>query len=122
MDAEDEPALSRVIWLILEAIACHAVEADAGEREQFQIALREVVKKMEDSTSNTTRFVLAGEAIKSIEIYNRGVQRSISSQVKELQSIVSLFTRSLLQLSKGSAASATNLRQIECQLGRAAQA
>lgn len=56
------------------------------------------------------------EAIKTIEEYNRGVQHSLGSQIKELQSIVSLFTRSMLQVTKGSAASATKLRQIERQI------
>ena len=114
--ADDEPALSRVVWLILEAIACHAIETDAAEREEFQVALRHIAKKIEESERNATTFVLAGEAIKSIEMYNRGVQRSLHSQVKELQSIVSLFTRCCTCF-----ASATNLRQIERQIEKAAQ-
>jgi GGDEF domain-containing protein len=118
---DDTPALSRVVWLILEAIACHAIECDAGERAEFQIVLRQIAKKIEESTLSATTFVLAGEAIKSIEMYNRGVQRSLHSQVKELQSIVSLFTRSMLHISKGSASSATNLRQIERQIEKSAQ-
>ncbi len=117
----EAPALSRVVWLILEAIACHAIECDPGERAEFQTVLRQIAKKIEDSTHSAETFVLAGEAIKSIEMYNRGVQRSLHSQVKELQSIVSLFTRSMLHISKGSASSATNLRQIERQIEKAAQ-
>jgi GGDEF domain-containing protein len=119
--ADDEPALPRVVWLILEAIACHSIESDAGDREQFQNVLRQIAKKIEESTSNAMTFVLAGEAIKSIEMYNRGVERALHSQVKELQSIVSLFTRSMLHVSKGSVSSATNLRQIERQIEKAGQ-
>jgi GGDEF domain-containing protein len=118
---DDEPALSRVVWLILEAIACHAIEADPGEREEFQTVLRRIAKKMAESTGSGAIFVLAGEAIKSIEVYNRGVERTLHSQVKELQSIVSLFTRSMLNIAKGSASSTTNLRQIERQIEKAAQ-
>ena len=119
--ADDEPALSRVVWLLLEATACHAIECDAVKREEFQTVVRQIGRKIEESTSNATAFVLAGEAIKSIETYNRGVQRSLHSQVKELQSIVSLFTRSMLHISKGSASSATSLRQIERQIEKAGQ-
>jgi GGDEF domain-containing protein len=118
---DEEPALSRVVWLILEAIACHAIETDPAEREEFQNTLRFIAKKVEESTGNASTFVLAGEAIKSIEMYNRGVQRSLYSQVKELQSIVSLFTRSMLNISKGSTSSSTNLRQIERQIEKAGQ-
>ncbi len=121
MKAADEPALPRVVWLIMEAVACHAIESDPGEREEFQTVLRAIANKIEESTSNTGTFVLAGEAIKSIETYNRSVQRALHSQVKELQSIVSLFTRSMLNISKGSVSSATSLRQIERQIEKAGQ-
>jgi diguanylate cyclase (GGDEF)-like protein len=119
--ADDGSTLARVVWLILEATACHAIESDVGEREQFQIVLRQIATKIGESTHDATTFVLAGEAIKSIEMYNRGVQRSLHSQVKELQSIVSLFARSMLHISKGSGSSATNLRLIERQIEKAAQ-
>ena len=118
---DDAGSKSRVVWLILEAVACHAVESDPMEREAFQVSLRQLVERMEHSTSSDGTFVLAGEAIKSIEAYNRGVQRALNSQMKELQSIVSLFTRSMLQISKGSAASATKLHQIERQIKKSSQ-
>lgn len=121
MDADDAKSHSRLAWLILEAVACHAVESDAGERQVFQTCLREIAQKMEE-TSDAGMLVLTGEAIKSIETYNRGVQQSLGSQVRELQSIVSLFTRSMLQISKGSAASSTTLRQIERQIEKSSQA
>ena len=121
MDADDAPSSSRVAWLLLEAIACHAVESDPTDRQVFQTCLREIITKMEGSKSNSATMVLTGEAIKTIETYNRGVQRSLSSQVKELQSIVSLFTRSMLQVSKGTAASATKLRRIEHGIEKSSQ-
>ena len=71
---------------------------------------------MEQSTNGAQTLVLTGEAIKTIETYSRGVQRSLSSQIKELQSIVSLFTRSMLLVSKSTAGSATKLRNIEHQI------
>jgi GGDEF domain-containing protein len=112
---------SRLVWLILEAVACHAVEVDPSEREAYQASLRNLVTRLEQSTTSAASLVLAGEAIKSIETYNRGVQRSLDSRIKELQSIVSMFTRSMLQVSKGSAASADKLHQIERQIEKASQ-
>jgi diguanylate cyclase (GGDEF)-like protein len=117
----DAASRTRLVWLILEAVACNAVESDPAEREAFQTSLRGLVTRMEESKGSDVALVLVGEAIKSIETYNRGVQRSLSSQMKELQSIVSLFIRSMLQVSKGSAASATKLRQIERQIEKASQ-
>lgn len=87
----------------------------------FQSSLRQLVTKMEQSTSNETSLIVTGEAIQSIEAYNRGVQRALNSQMKELQSIVSLFTRSLLQVSKSSATSAAKLRLIEHQIEKSSQ-
>lgn len=121
MDAEEIPSHSRVVWLILEAVACHAIESDPAERVVFQEGLRQIVEKMEQSKTSAGTLVLAGEAIKSIETYNRGVQRDLSSQVKELQSIVSLFTRSMLQVSRSSVASSAKLRLIERQIEKSSQ-
>jgi GGDEF domain-containing protein len=121
LNEKETPANARVVWLILEAIACNAVESDPVEHGEFQASLRALIAKMEQAGNSDDTYVLAGEAIKSIESYNRGVQRSLSSQMKELQSIVSLFTRSLLQVSKGSSASATKLHQIEHQIEKASQ-
>lgn len=114
-DADDAKSHSRLAWLILEAVACHAVESDPQERQAFQNGLHQIVARMEES-NDSGMLVLTGEAIKTIEAYNRGVQHSLGSQIKELQSIVSLFTRSMLQVSKGSAASSTKLRSIERQI------
>ncbi len=121
-DDDEGAAHARAVWVILEAVACHAVEADPGERLTFQTSLRQLVKRMEDSKTSDGTLVLAGEAIHTIETYHRGVQRSIGSQMKELQAIVSLFMRSMLQLSKGSAASAATLRHLERQIENASQA
>jgi GGDEF domain-containing protein len=121
MDGDDARSHSRLAWLILEGVACHAVESDETEREEFQTSLREIVAKMEQSKSDAAMLVLTGEAIKSIETYNRGVQRSLGSQIKELQSIASLFTRSMLQISKGTAGSAAKLRHIERQIEKSSQ-
>ncbi len=121
MDSEAAKSHSRLAWLLLEAVACHAVESDPQEREAFQDCLHQIVARMEES-SDEGLLVLTGEAIKSIGTYNRGVQNSLGSQIKELQSIVSLFTRSMLQLSKSSAASSAKLHQIERLLEKSSQA
>ncbi len=112
---------ARLAWLILEGVACHAVESDAAEREAFQASIRQIVTKMEQSSTSSATLVLAGEAIKSIETYNRGVQRALTSRVKDLQSMVSLFTRSMLNISKSSAASSAKLRNIEREIEKSSQ-
>jgi len=121
MDEGDAKSHSRLAWLLLEAVACHAVESDPLERQAFQTCLREIVTKLEQSNNEAAMLVLTGEAIKSIETYNRGVQRALGSQIKELQSIASLFTRSMLQISKGTAGSAAKLRHIERQIEKSSQ-
>ena len=120
-DEGDATSPSRAVWLILEAVACHAIEADPADRKAFQDSIRTVIERMDQCTNSADSLVLAGEAIRAIETYNRDVQRSLKSQVKELQSIVSMFTRSMLQVSKGSAASAHKLHQIERQIEKSSQ-
>jgi GGDEF domain-containing protein len=122
LDDSAAASQARLAWLILEAVACHAVESDPVEHGAFQVSLRNLVTRMEESTNGASQLVLVGEAIKSIEIYNRGVKLSLGSQMKELQSIVSLFTRSMLQLARSSSASSTKLRHIERQIEKSCQA
>ena len=112
---------ARLAGMILEAVACHAVELDPVERESFQASLRKIVAKMEASHTGVESLVLVGEAISSIEVYNRGVQRSLNARMKELQSILGMFTRSLLQVSKTSATSSTKLSHIERQIEKSFQ-
>lgn len=121
LDDASATSHARLAWLILEGVACHAVESDPVEREAFQASLRQCVTKMEQSTTAEGTLVLAGEAIHSIETYNRGVQRDMNSRIKELQGIVSLFTRSMLHVSKSSNSSATRLRQLERDIDKASQ-
>jgi diguanylate cyclase (GGDEF)-like protein len=112
---------ARLAWLILEGVACHAVESDPAERDAFQVSLRQIVTRMEQSATSAGTLVLAGEAIKSIETYNRGVQRALGSRMTELQSIVSMFTRSMLQVSKSSASSSTRLRNLGREIEKTSQ-
>jgi GGDEF domain-containing protein len=118
-DAADSPA--RLAWLILEGVACNAVVAEPAERDEFQVSIRQIVTRMEQSTTPAGTLVLAGEAIKSIETYNRGVQRALGSRMTELQSIVSMFTRSMLHVSKSSASSATKLRSLGREIEKTSQ-
>jgi diguanylate cyclase (GGDEF)-like protein len=121
LDDADAKSSVRLVGLILEAVGCHAVESDPMERQEFQASLRKLSTQMEQSPNGAGALVLVGEVIKTIDMYNRGVERSLGAQTKELQSIVSLFTRSMLQVSKSSAASAAKLRQIEHQIEKCSQ-
>src|SRR5580698_9105236 len=60
-NADDARAQSRLAWLILEAVACHAVESDPAERLAFQAGLRQIVTRMEQSESGDGMLVLTGE-------------------------------------------------------------
>jgi diguanylate cyclase (GGDEF)-like protein len=121
LDNDDVKSSSRLVGLVLEAVGCHAVEFDPIERQAFQTSLRLLSTQMEQSKNSAGALVLVGEVIKTIDVYNRDVERSRGTQVKELQSIVSLFTRSMLQVSKSSAGSASKLRLIERQIEKSCQ-
>ena len=94
--------------------------SDPVEEEAFHNSLRQVVTEWSNGQRKAA-FVLAGEAINSIETYNRGVQRAMNSRIKELQGIVSLFTRSMLQVSKSSVSSATRCARLERDIEKTSQ-
>jgi diguanylate cyclase (GGDEF)-like protein len=117
-DEDQISSLSRVVWLILDAVAIHAVEFDPREHECFKETIHAISSRMEHNSNGPQLLILAGEAIQAIETYSRGVGRYLHQHSKELQSIVSLFTRTLLQVARSNHNSADKLREIERQIER----
>ena len=114
-------SLLRVTTLLLEATALHAVDYDHAELENFQAGIRTLRANIEGSTDPTELVRLGGEAMHEMENYNRRVERTLIARRKEVQSIVAMMTKTLVELAKGSETAAKNLRSIEAQLDMAAK-
>lgn len=104
--------------LLLEAIRLHAVEADPADVERFRAELSELERRLEAAGPGDA-LVVAGEAIKTIEVYNHRVGRWFRAQLFELRQMVAVLTEGLEALSTGSDRSVASLKKISQQVERA---
>ena len=113
--------LVRVVVLLLEATALHAIEHDPDECAAFRQEIRETIEKFERTTDSRDTLILAGAAVKSLQTYNRSVERFIASLSSEKQAVISLMSESLLKAAHAGEPAAQNLRRIERELAAASR-
>jgi GGDEF domain-containing protein len=113
--------MPRVVQLLLETVAQHAVEYDPAELHAFRTELRQIQGQLAAAAGAPDYLVRAGEANRAIDTYNRGVERYIRGQSAELNAIIALLTNALLSVVARAQLSAGNLRQLEHELHKASQ-
>lgn len=112
-------ALLRMVQLLLQGIEMHAVKGDAADYEKFRKDIQQVQESFGDKPAASDVLVAAGTVVKAMEEYNQRTSRFIHVQCAELQTMVSMLTKTMTTLSTGSEASATRLQTIERQLHKA---
>jgi len=125
--AEEPPTLTsnqdplRVIRLLLQGIALHAVEGDRLEYEKFRRDMQELLDAVEGNPSNSELLVSTGSVLKALESYNQNTSKYLRMQGAELQHVIAMLTRTVASLGAGSDRSVTRLQEIEGQLVKASQ-
>lgn len=94
----EDDAFLRLISLLIEALALHAVEYRPEHKRLFQESVRQIAAKLESAESPAEALVLGGEVIHSLQSYNREVETFVSDKAKEIQSIVAMLTNTVVQL------------------------
>jgi GGDEF domain-containing protein len=116
-----ETALRRVPFLLIEALALHVVECEAAERERFQISLRKLSEDLGAAKNAQTVLVTTGELIKTLESYNRSLERFWRGRGQELSAIITLLTKKLIGIADSSDTSYRKLAEIDKNLQSAYQ-
>ncbi len=111
-----DPAFFRLASLLLEAVAVHAVNHDPAQFIAFRDAVRNIRLEVEQAESSAHALLLSGEAVHSMELYNRGVESFLRTQGQEFRQILRMLSHSLLEVSRAGDASSANLRLIEKEL------
>ncbi len=113
--------LIRIVILLLDATALHAVDHDPDELIEFRRQIAETSEKFEQTTVSRDTLIIAGEAVRSLQIYNQSVEKFIRNQSAEKQAIIYSLTEALAKLAHTSELSGQNLRSIEKELAKAAK-
>jgi GGDEF domain-containing protein len=111
--------LLRVIRLLLQGIALHAVEGNRQDYENFRADMQKLLSGIEETPLPSELLVATGSALKALEAYNQHTTRYVRMQGAELQNMIGMLTRTIAVLGTGSARSVTRLRDIEGKLEKA---
>lgn len=117
--AEGENTLLRVVRLLLQGIALHAVEGDRQDHEKFRNDMQAMIDGLEHDPSPAVFLMTTGSALKTLEDYNQRTTRFIRLQGSELHNMIAMLTKTLTSLGAGSERSVSRLKEIETQLEKA---
>ncbi len=120
-DAALSTAYARLCQLLLQAVAAHAVEADAAGLEAFRADLRRLQESLGRPPSAAEALTIAGAATRAIAEYNQRASRFLGARVGELQEMLGMLTDAISVIASGSERSVARLQQIERKVERAAK-
>ena len=109
---EEEAAFRGVIDLLLNGIAAQSVQGDRAEYEAFQNNMQRIQESAEAEESPDALLVIAGSAVQALEDYSQQTTSFIRRQGAELQSIISMLTRTVISIGAGSDRSVQRLQEI----------
>jgi GGDEF domain-containing protein len=122
---ETEPAQSasllRIVSLLLEGWALHAVQFDSEKHGEFRLAIREIGQRFEQAGNPEDLVMLAGEANRTIQGYGASLEKYIQALTKEKHMAIDLVSKSLLRICASSEQSAHTLRNVQRDLKEASQ-
>jgi len=117
-DTEAEATYRRVIGLLLQGIALHAVEGTTGERKRFQEQMDQCIETSSSEPPVSELLALVGRVLRAMEDYNTRTGRFVQQQSADLQQMVSLLIQTLIEAGIAGQQSSSTLQQIEKSLGR----
>lgn len=118
----DDGALTlKAIAVFLEAIAVRAVDYDAAKRATYQRGMHNICERIGDMSEAASLILLAEEAAKLTDEYNRGAEEHLRLLNSEKQSALGLMIEGFIKICADSEAAAQNLRFIERGLGEASR-
>jgi GGDEF domain-containing protein len=121
--AEDPPPavdLMRIVRLLVQGIALHAVE---GDPQDYQIFRRDIYKLLEGVEANpppAELLITTGSVLKALEDYNSRTTRHLRMLGAELYHMIAMLTRTVATLGSGSEQSVGRLVEIEGKIEKAA--
>jgi GGDEF domain-containing protein len=116
----DDPAndadMRRVVHLLMQGIALHAVEGDPADHQKFRQDIQKLLDEVEASPSTAKLLVSTGSTLKTLEDYNQRTTRYVRMQGAELQHMIAMLTRTVAELGAGSQKAVGRLQEIETKL------
>jgi len=114
--SETEQALMRVIQLLLQGIALHAVESAPNDLANFRNSIQIIAEALQHDCETPALLVHAGSALRSLADYNKRAARYLRSPGVDLQAMVKMLTDAVAAIGSASEENVRRLREIEAQV------
>src|SRR5262249_5209527 len=111
-DSKKENSDVRIVELLLQGIALHAVEGDPQDHEKFRTDMKSLLDGLGESPSPAALLMTTGAALKTLEDYNQRSTKYIRVQGAELHNMIAMLTKTVATLSAGSERSLIKLQEI----------
>jgi len=111
--SEEENTSRRVISLLLQGIALHAVDGERADYERFRIDMDKFEKVMSAEMPASELLISAGGVLRTMEDYNRRHAKFMGKQSTEMQKMVSMLTQTIISIAANSENSVGKLQDIE---------
>lgn len=114
---EQEPVdLTRVVRLLIQGIALHAVEGDPQDYQLFRRQMQKQLEAVEANPPPADLLLGVGAVVQALEAYNSRTTRHLRLQGLELYHMITMLTRTVETLGSGSEHAVGKLRDIEAQI------
>jgi hypothetical protein len=113
---ETESASFRLAQMLIEGVACTAVEGEPGDSAPLHESTRQVLAALESGAPAAALLGLAAQAMDTLKRHNQEVLEGLRRPVLELRLKVKLLTAAITAISSTSDATISRLRQIKGQL------
>ncbi|MGO9231555.1 MAG: diguanylate cyclase domain-containing protein [Bryobacteraceae bacterium] len=121
-EARYEPAEAaacrKVVSMLLEGIAAHALDLDREARDGFRERIAEIHESMDAEASAETLLENAASAVQAIGDYARQTTRLVRNQGAEMQNLVALLARTATEIGGTGGRTVSRLRKIGDNLER----
>lgn len=118
----DEGALTlKAIAVFLDAIALRAIDYDSTKRTAYQRSMHLICERIGETGDPASLLLLADEAAKLTDDYNRGAEEHLRILNSEKQSALGVMIEGFIKICADSETAAQNLRFIERELGEASR-
>ncbi len=112
----DPGDLMRVVKLLMQGIALHAVEGEPLDYQMFRRVMQEQMEAVEANPTPAELLVSIGAVLQALEGYNARTTRHLRMQGTELYHMITMLTRTVATLGSGSEKSVGRLREIGGQI------
>jgi GGDEF domain-containing protein len=116
----DDPAsdaeMRRVVRLLMQGIALHAVEGDPADHQKYRQDIQKLLDAVEAGPSAAELLVSTGSMLKTLENYNQRTTRYVRMQGTELHHMIAMLTRAVAGLVSASQKVVGRLQEIETGL------